>query len=70
VRAWSSARFSFALPYGHRFPLIKYARLRDEVVRHRGIPLVVTMAGGCARRLEDVIDIQGTMVGAALAAYA
>ncbi len=41
-----------------------------QAVRHRGIPLVVTMAGGYARRLEDVIDIQGTMVGAALAAYA
>jgi acetoin utilization deacetylase AcuC-like enzyme len=41
-----------------------------QAVRRRGLPLVVTMAGGYARRLEDVIDIQSTMVGAALAAYA
>jgi acetoin utilization deacetylase AcuC-like enzyme len=32
VRAWSSARFTIALPDGHRFPLAKYARLRDEVI--------------------------------------
>jgi acetoin utilization deacetylase AcuC-like enzyme len=41
-----------------------------QAVRRRGLPLVVTMAGGYARRVEDVIDIQSTMVGAALAAYA
>lgn len=41
-----------------------------QAVRRRGIPLVLTMAGGYARRLEDVVDIQCAMVGAALAAYA
>jgi acetoin utilization deacetylase AcuC-like enzyme len=47
---------------------------RDErvfdAVRQRGLPLVLTMAGGYARRIEDVVTIQATMVGAALAAYA
>ncbi len=33
TRAWSSARFSVPLPEGHRFPVAKYALLRDTVVR-------------------------------------
>lgn len=36
MRAWSSARFSIALPDGHRFPIAKYAAIRDGVVT-RGI---------------------------------
>jgi acetoin utilization deacetylase AcuC-like enzyme len=32
MRAWSSARFTVPLPDGHRFPIAKYARIRDEVV--------------------------------------
>jgi acetoin utilization deacetylase AcuC-like enzyme len=32
MRAWSSARFTVPLPDGHRFPIAKYARLRDAVV--------------------------------------
>ena len=39
-------------------------------IRGRGIPLVLTMAGGYARRLEDVVAIQANTVGAAIAAYA
>ena len=30
-RAWSSARFSVPLPSGHRFPIAKYAMIRDAV---------------------------------------
>ena len=30
--AWSSAEYSFPLPEGHRFPLAKYALLRDRVL--------------------------------------
>jgi acetoin utilization deacetylase AcuC-like enzyme len=30
--AWSSARYTFPLPAGHRFPIAKYARLREQVV--------------------------------------
>jgi acetoin utilization deacetylase AcuC-like enzyme len=38
VRAWSSARFTIALPDGHRFPIAKYARIRDEVVARGLLP--------------------------------
>lgn len=29
---WSSARYTFPLPAGHRFPIAKYERLREEVL--------------------------------------
>ncbi len=32
LHAWTSARFSVPLPEGHRFPIAKYAALRDAVV--------------------------------------
>jgi acetoin utilization deacetylase AcuC-like enzyme len=32
LNAWSSAAYSFPLPEGHRFPIAKYAMLRDRVV--------------------------------------
>jgi acetoin utilization deacetylase AcuC-like enzyme len=32
VRAWSSARWTIDLPEGHRFPIAKYARIRDAIV--------------------------------------
>lgn len=32
LHAWSSARFTFPLPDGHRFPVDKYERLRRQVV--------------------------------------
>lgn len=35
---WSSARFGFALPDGHRFPLEKYALLRDRLVTDGVVP--------------------------------
>ncbi|MFN8652489.1 MAG: histone deacetylase [Gemmatimonadales bacterium] len=36
LRAWSSARFGVPLPPGHRFPIEKYALVRDLIVR-RGL---------------------------------
>lgn len=33
MRAWSSARFTVPLPDGHRFPIAKYAMVRDTIVR-------------------------------------
>lgn len=36
MRAWSSADFGIALPEGHRFPIAKYAAIREAVVT-RGI---------------------------------
>jgi acetoin utilization deacetylase AcuC-like enzyme len=35
LHAWTSARYVVPLPPGHRFPIEKYARLRDRVVRER-----------------------------------
>ncbi len=32
MRAWSSARFTIPLPSGHRFPIAKYAAIRDAVL--------------------------------------
>ncbi|MEP7002754.1 MAG: histone deacetylase [bacterium] len=32
LTVWSSARYTFPLPYGHRFPVSKYAMLRDQVI--------------------------------------
>jgi hypothetical protein len=41
-----------------------------HTARRQGLPLVLTMAGGYARRLEDLVAIQANTVGAALVAYA
>jgi acetoin utilization deacetylase AcuC-like enzyme len=38
MRAWSSARFTVPLPEGHRFPIAKYALLRDTIVRQGLLP--------------------------------
>jgi acetoin utilization deacetylase AcuC-like enzyme len=38
MRAWSSARFTVPLPEGHRFPITKYARIREEVVARGLLP--------------------------------
>ena len=35
LHAWSSAAYTFPLPPGHRFPIEKYALLRDAVVAER-----------------------------------
>jgi acetoin utilization deacetylase AcuC-like enzyme len=32
LHAWSNAKYSFPLPEGHRFPIAKYALLRDRVL--------------------------------------
>ena len=32
LQLWSSARYVFPLPDGHRFPVAKYAMLRDEAL--------------------------------------
>lgn len=38
MRAWSSARFTIPLPPGHRFPIQKYALVRDLVIRRGLLP--------------------------------
>src|SRR5689334_3895653 len=32
LHLWTSARYTFPLPEGHRFPIAKYSRLRDQVL--------------------------------------
>jgi acetoin utilization deacetylase AcuC-like enzyme len=39
LHVWSSARYSFPLPGGHRFPISKYALLRDRVIADGLVPL-------------------------------
>lgn len=34
LHVWTSARYTFPLPSGHRFPIAKYARLREQVLMH------------------------------------
>ena len=38
LTVWSSARYTFPLPAGHRFPVAKYAMLRDRVIAEGIIP--------------------------------
>ena len=38
LRLWSSARYVFPLPADHRFPIEKYARLRERVVEEGLVP--------------------------------
>jgi acetoin utilization deacetylase AcuC-like enzyme len=38
LHIWSSARYSFPLPPGHRFPIAKYAMLRDLIVADEIVP--------------------------------
>lgn len=38
LRAWSSARWTVPLPAGHRFPIAKYALIRDTVVASCALP--------------------------------
>jgi acetoin utilization deacetylase AcuC-like enzyme len=48
LTVWSSARYTFPLPVGHRFPVAKYAMLRDRVVAEGIVPA------------ERVLDPEGT----------
>ena len=38
LHAWSSARYVIPLPAGHRFPIAKYALLRDQVIASGLVP--------------------------------
>lgn len=38
LHCWSSARYTIALPVHHRFPIAKYAMLREAVVAHGLVP--------------------------------
>ncbi|MEP6992262.1 MAG: histone deacetylase [bacterium] len=34
LSVWSSSRYTFPLPEGHRFPIAKYAMLRERIIAH------------------------------------
>jgi acetoin utilization deacetylase AcuC-like enzyme len=38
LHCWTSARYTIALPAGHRFPIAKYALLRDAVIASSLVP--------------------------------
>ena len=38
LHVWSSAKYGFPLPEGHRFPIAKYARLRERVIGEGVVP--------------------------------
>jgi len=38
LTVWSSSRYTFPLPEGHRFPVVKYAMLREAVIAEGIVP--------------------------------
>ena len=38
MHVWSSAKYTFPLPNGHRFPIAKYALLRQRVIDEEIVP--------------------------------
>jgi acetoin utilization deacetylase AcuC-like enzyme len=54
LHAWSSAEYSFPLPGGHRFPLTKYALLRDRVLA-RGIVAADHLHGSSPVSRDDLL---------------
>ncbi|HEY7394875.1 MAG TPA: histone deacetylase, partial [Gemmatimonadaceae bacterium] len=38
LHVWSSARYTFPLPNGHRFPISKYTLLRERVIAEGIVP--------------------------------
>lgn len=53
LHAWSSAQYVIALPEGHRFPIAKYALLRDAVLAE-GIVAAAALHDHGRAPLEDV----------------
>ena len=63
LHAWSSAKYSFPLPEGHRFPIAKYALLRDRVLaegivdpEHLHDPAAITRADLLLVHRADYVD--------------
>jgi acetoin utilization deacetylase AcuC-like enzyme len=57
LHAWSSARYVIPLPAGHRFPISKYALLRDAVVE-RG--LVAQLHEPARAQTDDLLRVHTT----------
>ena len=54
LHAWSSAAYTFPLPAGHRFPIEKYALLRDAVIAEGLVADVHEPARATVEELERV----------------
>jgi len=54
LHAWSNAKYSFPLPEGHRFPIAKYAMLRDRVLAE-GIVAPDTMHDPARAARDDLL---------------
>ena len=54
LHAWSSAAYTFPLPPGHRFPIEKYALLRDAVIAEGLVAEVHEPARATVEELERV----------------
>ncbi len=59
LHVWSSAHYSIALPDGHRFPIAKYAMLRDAVLAE-GVVAPDAMHDPARASLEDVHRVHAT----------
>lgn len=53
LHCWSSAQYAIALPDGHRFPIAKYALLRDAVLAE-GVVATAALHDPARAPLEDV----------------
>jgi acetoin utilization deacetylase AcuC-like enzyme len=56
LHVWSSARYSFPLPEGHRFPIAKYARLRERVIEE-GLVAAECVHDPARVSLEDLLRV-------------
>ena len=54
MHVWSSAKYTFPLPNGHRFPIAKYALLRQRVIDQEIVPAEHVHDPSSARR-EDLL---------------
>ena len=59
LTVWSSARYVFPLPAGHRFPVAKYAMLRDAVVSTGLVPAERVLDPARAGR-DDLLRVHTT----------
>lgn len=67
MRVWTHADHPFPLPAGHRYPLAKYARLRDRVVRDglvRAADTPAPIAWEALLRVHDAVFVERMRTGA------
>jgi len=55
---WSSSRYTFPLPEGHRFPVAKYAMLREAVIAEGIVPADRVLDP--ARASDDALELVHT----------